>query len=126
MIAVTAVWRLHGVDGVLAAPAALDILRGVATEPRTLALQVMPPRVAGGRTACSRCCGSSRPCGVCRLPREAAPIRRSQSCPAIPAGRYRLRVEGGGPGGWLMLGIGQDQFALRSEALDLAGSADRD
>ena len=37
--------------------------------------------------------------------------------PAIPAGSYRIRVEGGGPGGWLMLGIGQDQFALRSEAI---------
>ena len=37
--------------------------------------------------------------------------------PAVPAGRYRVRVEGGGPGGWLMLGIGQDQFALRSEAI---------
>ncbi len=35
----------------------------------------------------------------------------------MPAGRYRVRLEGGGSAGWLMLGIGQDQFALRSEAL---------
>ena len=50
-----AVWRLHGVDGVLAAPAELDMLRVVAAEPRTLALQVMPPRRLA-RPACSRCC----------------------------------------------------------------------
>jgi hypothetical protein len=37
--------------------------------------------------------------------------------PSMPAGRYRVRLEGGGSAGWLMLGIGQDQFALRSEAL---------
>jgi hypothetical protein len=37
--------------------------------------------------------------------------------PAVPAGRYRVRVEGGGSGGMMMLGIGQDQFALRSEAI---------
>jgi hypothetical protein len=53
-----------------------------------------PPAVAGGRTD----------------PTVAV-------LPTVPAGRYRVRIEGGGPGGWLMIGIGQDQFALHSEAL---------
>ncbi len=35
----------------------------------------------------------------------------------MPAGRYLVRVEGGGSGGMMMLGIGQDQFALRSESI---------
>jgi hypothetical protein len=32
----------------------------------------------------------------------------------VPAGRYRLRVRSAGDGGWLMVGIGADQFALRT------------
>jgi hypothetical protein len=32
--------------------------------------------------------------------------------PAVPAGRYRVTPSGGGAGGWLMIGIAQDQFAL--------------
>jgi hypothetical protein len=35
--------------------------------------------------------------------------------PAVPAGRYRVSLEGGGIDGWVMLGIGQDQFSLVSE-----------
>jgi hypothetical protein len=39
------------------------------------------------------------------------------SFPAIPAGRYHVVTRTRGPGGWLILGIGQDQFALRSQPL---------
>ena len=46
MLAVTTVWRIHGVDGVLAAPAELDMLRVVAAEPRAIAFQVSPPSPA--------------------------------------------------------------------------------
>ena len=124
MVAVTVVWRIHGAGRLLAAPAELDVLRSLAAEPRALAVQVMPPRVlAAGRL-------------LEMLPLEPAVVRaaggRGRSdptvavLPAIPAGRYRVRVEGGGSGGMMMFGIGQDQFALRSEAVDLAGSADRD
>ena len=35
----------------------------------------------------------------------------------MPAGRYRVTVEGGGRPGWLMLGIGQDQFSLLTQPL---------
>jgi hypothetical protein len=116
MIAVTAVWRLHGVDGVLAAPAELDILRGIATGPRSLALQIVPPRVLAADRLLEMLWLEPV---VRRLP-AAARGRTDPTVavlPAIPAGRYRVRLEGGGTGGWLMLGIGQDQFALRSEAL---------
>jgi hypothetical protein len=33
---------------------------------------------------------------------------------AVPAGVYRLRERGADPAGWLMVGIGRDQFSLRS------------
>ena len=99
----------------LRAPAELDVLRGLAAEPRALAVQVMPPRVlSSGRL-------------LEMLPLEpvvlgGGPLRgRSDPTiavlPSVPAGTYRVRVEGSGTGGWLMLGIGQDQFALRSEAI---------
>jgi hypothetical protein len=115
MLAVTVTWRMHGVAGVLAAPAELDVLRRLAAEPRVLAVQVTPPRVLTSARLLEM------------LPLEPAVLRgaspRGRSdptiavLPAIPAGSYRIRVEGSGPGGWLMLGIGQDQFALRSEAI---------
>jgi hypothetical protein len=39
--------------------------------------------------------------------------------PDIPAGRYRLRLvsDGGGASGTIMIGIGQDQFALRTQTI---------
>lgn len=112
-IAVVVVWRIHGVDGLRAAPAELALLRRLAIEPRALAVQVMPPRVLT----------SDRLLGM--LPIEPVVARsaggrgRTDSTvavlPAVPAGRYRIRFEGGGASGWLMVGIGQDQFALRSD-----------
>ena len=115
MLAVAVTWRMHGTAALLTAPAELDLLRGLAAEPRALAVQIMPPRVlSSGRL-------------LEMLPLEPAVLGsgplRSRSDPTIavlplvPAGTYRVRVEGSGTGGWLMLGIGQDQFALRSEAI---------
>ena len=115
MLAITATWRIHGAGDLLAAPAELDILRRLAAKPRALAVHVTPPRVlAPGRL-------------LELLTLEPAMLRGGASrvrsdptiaaLPAIPAGTYRVRVEGSGAGGWLMLGIGQDQFALRSEPI---------
>ena len=36
---------------------------------------------------------------------------------AVPAGRYRLQPQGGATAGWLMVGIGRDQFSLNSGPL---------
>jgi hypothetical protein len=35
----------------------------------------------------------------------------------VPAGRYRLKPRGAGASGWLMVGIGRDQFSLHTEPL---------
>jgi hypothetical protein len=42
--------------------------------------------------------------------------------PSLPAGRYRLRPQLRGPGGWIMIGIGQDQFSLWSAPLPPSGT----
>jgi hypothetical protein len=115
MLAVATVWRIHGVDGVLAAPAELDMLRVVAAEPRVMALQVSPPRRLATTQLLERLTLESAVRTPGRTGRSTDPT--VAAFPSMPAGRYRLRLEGGGAAGWLMLGIGPDQFAFRSEAL---------
>jgi len=114
-IAVFVVWRIHGVDGVRAAPAELAVLRRFAIEPRALAVQVDPPRRLASEGLLE----------LLSIEPAVAPVAGVRGrgdptvavLPAIPAGRYRIRVEGEGAQGWLMIGIGQDQFALRSDAV---------
>jgi hypothetical protein len=115
MLAVTTVWRIHRVDGVLAAPAELDMLRVVAAEPRAMAFQVSPPRRLATARLLEMLTLESTVRSQVRTVRSNDPT--VSVFPSMPAGRYRVRLEGGGSSGWLMLGIGQDQFALRSEAL---------
>jgi hypothetical protein len=115
MVAVAVVWRGHGSVAPRPAAAELALLRDVARTPRALALQISPPRLI------------AKDALLPLLTLEPEVVRGSATrgridptvaaLPAVPAGRYRLRLEGGGAGGWLMLGVGQDQFALRSEAL---------
>jgi hypothetical protein len=116
MLAVAAVWSRHGNDGALAAPAELDLLRAVAREPRAVVLQLTPPRVVSQERLLERLS-------------IAPPLRTGPSggrgridptlavLPDVPAGRYRLHLEGGGSSGTIMIGIGQDQFALRTQAI---------
>jgi hypothetical protein len=114
MCAITIVWALKGIDGLAPARAQLDVLRRQARDPHVRAVQLTPPRRLD----------SSQLFGLLRL--ESAPLpgggrgRSAQplvSLPGIPAGRYRITVRTRGPGGWLIVGVGQDQFALRSEPL---------
>jgi hypothetical protein len=44
------------------------------------------------------------------------------SLPNVPAGRYRILTRTRGAGGWLIVGIGQDQFTLRSGPLSYPAS----
>ena len=114
--ALTVVWTLGGVDAIAPAPAQLDMLRQLAREPRVLAARIEPPRLLEPAAMLSmlRIEASPRPGGGTGTGRNEQPL---VSFPAIPAGRYRLSIRTRGPGGWLILGIGQDQFALFSGAL---------
>jgi hypothetical protein len=116
MVALTLVWSLHGVDGVTAAPAQLEFLRRLATEPGTVALEITPPRLVQKESILTMLRIESAP----RIDSGGGMGRNEQpliTLPTIPAGSYRVRGRARGPGGWLLLGVGQDQFSLRSEPL---------
>jgi hypothetical protein len=115
MIALTIVWTLARVDGRNIAPAQLDVLRRLGSERRVLVLALpsldrltvdqVPPRVRL----------EPRPS---TLPGGAGPNDRPlYQVAAVPAGRYRLQPRGAATAGWLMVGIGRDQFSLRSGPL---------
>ena len=115
MIAMTVVWDLRATSGLQAAPAQLDLLRELSTTRSALIVQLTPPRRLDRQSvlASVRIESPARP-----LPggmgRNEVPI---VALPAVPAGRYRIVPQSRAPGGWLIVGVGQDQFALRSEPL---------
>jgi hypothetical protein len=121
MIALTVVWRLHDVDGIVPAPSQLAVLRRLATEPRVLAAGLEPPRrLDRDRVLSMLYIAASVPAGS-----RAGPGRNDQplvTLPSLPAGRYRVRPRLRGPGGWLMLGVGQDQFSFWSAATPPSGT----
>jgi hypothetical protein len=118
MCALTLVWMLHGVEGVRAAPAQLEFLRRVAMEPRTVSVQLTPPRRVGQDEVLSMMRIEQEP----RLTPGGGAGRGDRpllALPSIPAGRYRVRTRTRAPGGTLVLGIGQDQFALVTAPLSV-------
>jgi hypothetical protein len=115
MVALTIVWALAGVDGRNPTPAQLDVLRRLGSERHTLTfalpavhqldVQEVPPLLRM----------EPRPSTA---PGGAGPNDRPlYQVAAVPAGRYRLRPRGSGASGWLMIGIGRDQFSLKSGPL---------
>ena len=116
MAALTITWTVHGLDGSAAVPAQLQFLRLLSTEAPMLAVSVNPPSrlsrndaLAGIRIAPDR-----------RYALSAGRGRRDRpllALPAVPAGTYRVQPRTRGPGGVLMIGIGADQLALRTETL---------
>ena len=112
MVALTIVWSLSGVDGRNVAPAQLEVLRRLGSERQTLTLAL--PRL--------------RRLGIEEIPPLLRMEPRPSTAPggagandrplyqiaAVPAGRYRLHPGGAGTSGWLMIGIGRDQFSLKS------------
>ncbi len=115
MAALTVVWMLRGSDGVSAAPAQLDLLRGMAGGERAVATEVVPPRLLDRRDLLSMIrIESANRATVGGVGRNEQPIA---ALPGLPAGTYRVLARTRGPGGWVILGVGQDQFALRSGPL---------
>jgi hypothetical protein len=115
MLALTIVWTLARVDGRNIAPAQLDLLRRLGSERHVLVLALpslhrlrveqVPPLVRM----------EPRPSTA---PGGAGPNDRPlYQVAAVPAGRYRLVPRGPATSGWLMIGIGRDQFSLRSGPL---------
>ena len=114
MIALTIVWALSAVDGRNITPSQLEVLRRLGSE-RHLLLLTLP----GGH----RLTANEVPPLVRMEPRPstapggAGPNDRPlYQVAAVPAGRYRLQPRGAAAG-WLMVGIGRDQFSLKSGPL---------
>lgn len=114
MLAVSVTWSLRGADTLAAAPAQLAAVRRLADDPRLLGVQVSPPAAIDRATLLPMIRIDALSRGGGGRGRDEQPM---VSLPSLPAGRYRLTARTRGPGGWLLLGLGQDQFAIRSEAL---------
>jgi hypothetical protein len=114
MVALTTVWRVAGAPPTDITASQLDLLRRAGSERgalivdiptlRPVTLDRLPARL---RIVPAR---DTRPGGAGR---DDRPL---YSVPSIPAGEYRLRFDGG-DGAWIMVGIGRDQFAIRTEQL---------
>jgi hypothetical protein len=116
MLALTVTWSLHGVERVNAAPAQVEVLRRLSDEPRLLAWQLNPfsPITAERVPSLLRIDPGRRFVTDGGAGRNDRPLL---TLPGVPAGSYGVRVRTSGPGGWLMVGIGQDQFALKTLAI---------
>lgn len=115
MLALTIVWTLAGADAINSTPAQLDVLRRIGREPRLLALSL--PALHRIRTGDlpSMLRIEPRPSAA---PGGAGPNDRPlYQVALVPAGQYRLRPRAVGGAGWLMVGVGRDQFSLRSGPL---------
>ena len=115
MAAIVVTWRFEGVGGIAATPSQLQALRGVAATPRLLALRLDRPRRLQPQSAVASMRieppFSTIEGGAGRNDRPLFVL------PGIPAGEYRLSFPLRAASGWLMIGIGRDQFALRTEQI---------
>jgi hypothetical protein len=116
-IVVPIVWRAAGAAGATETPGQLDLLRRLGAEPRVVTFDPLSYRRIAPSEVPRRL--------LVRPPRATEPggagrdDRPLYIVPNVPAGRYRLSFQGEG-GGWMMIGIGRDQFALRTEQLPVS------
>lgn len=117
-VASSAAWGMDGASGRLTTPAQLEALRTVSTERRLLAWHLPSlrrlPRSDVASLLTLEPARSTASGGAGRNDRPLFVL------PAMPAGEYRVRPVAGGTDGWIMLGIGRDQFAIRTEPLAAA------
>jgi hypothetical protein len=117
--ALSLTWAAEGVCGCASAPAQLAALRRLSREPRLLAVDVLHARRIDRELVPSQLRihpeFSTLPGGAGRNDRPLFAV------PAIPAGEYRLRLSTQSRDGWIMIGIGRDQFALTTQPLAASG-----
>lgn len=115
MLAITMVWTLAGVRGDAQTPGQLEMLRRIGTEERVLVLALPSVRRVAATEVGSLLridpAPSTMPGGA------GVNDRPLYQLPSVPAGRYRLQPRGSAAAGWLMIGIGRDQFSIASGPL---------
>jgi hypothetical protein len=113
--ALSATWVAEGVSGRAQVPSQLRLLRHLSAEPRLIALDLTHGRRIR-RSVVARMVRiepgpSTLPGGAGRNDRPLFAV------PAVPAGEYRIRFSLTSSDGWIMVGIGRDQFALQTQPL---------
>ncbi len=112
-VAATITWAAEGVPGYRTSSSQLAALRTISSEPRVLPLRLSPfGRLRRDEVASSfsiRPEPATAPGGAGRNDRPLFTL------PAVPAGEYRVRPVTSGTEGWIMIGIGRDQFAIVTE-----------
>ena len=115
MLALTIVWTLAHAEGRNVTPAQMEVLRRLGTEPHVLVLSLPSLRRMSAEEVPPLVHMEPR---LSTAPGGAGPNDRPlYQVAAVPAGRYRLQPHGPATAGWLMVGIGRDQFSLRSGPL---------
>ncbi|HSC26703.1 MAG TPA: hypothetical protein VLD67_05490 [Vicinamibacterales bacterium] len=116
MLALATVWARYGAAGAVSTAAQMSCLRVLAADGEVIALRLTPPGVLDRAQVPSmmRITGTPRAVGERGAGRDDRPLL---VIPAMPAGRYRIRPRARGEGGWLMIGIAQDQFSVRTERI---------
>lgn len=121
-MAASASWRANDVSGRAATPAQFDILRTLSVEDHVWAFHLGPLQRLDRANAASAIRisppTSSAPGGAGRNDRPLFAL------PGVPAGSYRLRPSVRARDGWMMVGIGRDQFAIATRRLDDAETID--
>ncbi|MEX1127728.1 MAG: hypothetical protein WEB50_04085, partial [Vicinamibacterales bacterium] len=112
------IWTAEGVPGRVTTPSQLDALRRLSADRQLLALSLSPLRRMERAEVPARLRlvpeFSTAPGGAGRNDRPLFAV------PALPAGEYRVRPLADRTEGWLMIGIGRDQFAIRTVPLEEA------
>ena len=116
--AAAATWAAEGISGRVPTQSQLDALRRLSSERRLVAVDLSSP---------SRADRDALPGRLMLMPEFATGLggagrndRPLFSMPAVPAGQYRIRPIIRGTSGWIMTGIGRDQFAIRTLPLEEA------
>ena len=115
MVALTIVWTLADAEGRNVTPAQMEVLRRLGTEPRMLICRSL---ATADRTP--RKCRRSYAWSPDHRRRQAAPVQtivRSIKWPSCRRGGIGCSRTAPATAGWLMVGIGRDQFSLKSGPL---------
>jgi hypothetical protein len=108
------VWATRAVDGRNIAAAQMDLLRAEASTRPHLVVDLDRLRISTGSLAQRIRLELTRAVGAERIGGRNVSLFE---VPRVPAGEYRITPTGKAPRGWLLIGIGRDQFAIRTEQI---------